>query len=612
MGASIGPVSQRLQSVPLGPPAKGVLDRAEASQVMTGAARWLRGFRLTGGNRLSIRPGTRVVQTLKDDAGAVSITSVCVIVAFADGALIVGHSTVTSKAYLYRLTASLATWTDAAGATHTTASAEPVGVLWTSMPNAPDVTVAEGLGLAYICHTGALDSATLSFPMKSFTDSTRAIATVTSDLDADTAAEDLYFTGCASFQQHLWAWGFGSGTTAANGYRPELARFSQPNFATAGGLFKSADSVTLGHRVRSLREGIAGGFVAGEALYLGAPYLVTRITGYGRSSWFRQPLDDSYGFVGPKCGTAAGDTLYYWSPRGPMRIPPGGRPEPLFDPIANVVESVVNPQAIVAGFDTQTDAVIFVFDTGAGVRTWAGFDVRRDVWLGPDDDFGLALRSVGAVSPIYTSTAAVTLGPVGPPTTASTTTVGPTTATGHWAAGDLTSQTQVEIRQQGGSSWTTVSTVGAGILSYTFTGLTAAVAYEWRAAHVKDGQTSAYLGPVAGSQFTTTSAGGGLLPPTSPAVIALDDVGDALIVFTNHANMHVSWTNSGESGVDTSVEMSTDGVTYSIQQDAPPGASSAVVVVSASGTYSFRMQHQKATYTSSSYTTPVSTTVSIV
>jgi hypothetical protein len=103
-----------------------------------------------------------------------------------------------------------------------------------------------------------------------------------------------------------------------------------------------------------------------------------------------------------------------------------------------------------------------------------------------------------------------------------------------------------------------------------------------------------------------------LLPPTNPSVYATDDDGNFLVSFTGHANIHVSWTNSGESGVDTSVEMSTDGISYWIQQDAPPGNASAVVVVYASGTYYFRMQHQKSGYTSSSYTSPVNLTVSIV
>jgi hypothetical protein len=100
-------------------------------------------------------------------------------------------------------------------------------------PRQSDRDVAEGLGVAYIAHATGADASSLSFPLKQFTDSTRAIATVTSDIDASGGAESIYALGCVSFQQHLWIWGFGSGTTATNAYRPELARFSQPNFATS-------------------------------------------------------------------------------------------------------------------------------------------------------------------------------------------------------------------------------------------------------------------------------------------------------------------------------------------------------------------------------------------
>jgi hypothetical protein len=72
-----------------------------------------------------------------------------------------------------------------------------------------------------------------------------------------------------------------------------------------------------------------------------------------------------------------------------------GPAEGLFDAIAGVVATVVNPQTVVAGFDSQTDCVIFTFDIGSGVRTRAGYDVRRQLWVGPNNDFGLALRGHG-------------------------------------------------------------------------------------------------------------------------------------------------------------------------------------------------------------------------
>lgn len=680
----------RLQQQTFGPFTKGVIDRANPDLNLMGAVRSAKGLQYSGANKLTIRPGTRTVLTLKDDAGSpASVTSVCAVVPFGDGALAVAHSTNTNKAYLYRLKASMDDWYDAAGTLQGTTSPQPVAVLWASIASAPDVTIAEGLGIAYIAHAEALDGSTLSFPTRqysysnpssiacssltsaagtaTFTSSaphglmtgdtvtvtgavqteynvTRKAVTVTSsttftyaitgapaspatgtpvasativklmsDLNADATVEDLYFTGVASFQQHLWGWGFGSGTTASTGYRAELARFSGAIFSIGTqGLFSSGDSLTLGHRVRSQREAIIAGYAAGNALFLGGPYLLTRVTGFGRDSWYREPLDSSYGFVGPKCGVAVGGTLYYWSPAGPCRVRESGEVEPLFVPIAAFVDTVINTQYITAGYDQDTQTVMFAVDTGTGVRTRVPFDVARNCWLGPDDDFGMALRGIGSVVPIYTATAAATAGPTAAPSSASTTAVGVTIATANWTNGDITSPTQVEIRQQGGSTWTVSTTVGAGISTYTFSGLIAGTAYEWRCAHVKDGIASSYLGPSASTQFTTSS--GALSPPTNPAISSADDYGNPQLSYPDHANLIITWTNSGETGVETEVWTSTDGVTYTLQFTEPNGAASASMTVYDTGTttYYAKMKHVRSTYTDSAFTTPVSTTVTIV
>jgi len=591
-----------------------VVDKAQSSQAIPGAARYLRNWRFSGANKMTIRAGTRVAFTLQDDAGTPApITDVCALQPFADGALAVGYSSTTQKAYLYRFDASMTVWTDSGGTTHTTTTPTPVGVLWTGVTETPEVTIAEGLGTAYIAHTAAMTSGAFQFATKTFVDSTRAVASLSVDLQDGSGAVTIYFMGVVSFQQHLWGWGFGATGTIGSAYRPEMARFSQPIFGTTPSLLSVADSITLGNRVRSLRETIVGGYVAGQSLFLGGPYLVSRITGYGRSSWYKQPLESSYGFVSHKCAVAVGGTLYWWSPRGPVRCSgddPTAGVEPLFDRIQALCDTVVNPQNVVAGFDIQTDTVIFSFDTGSGVRTWAGYDVRRDVWVGPDQDWGVTLRAMGTVSPIYVPTASAPLGPGGPPTTPSTTGVGATTATANWVAGDALAATQVEVQQQSGGSWVVEGTVGAGLNAYTFSGLSSGVAYQWRAKHVKDGISSTYLGPVTATQFTTTAAGGTLNPPTSPAVVATDDSGNALDLFTDHANCNVTWNNSGETGADTIVEMDS-GSGYVQQADQPPGSSSCTIVVTASGTYNFRMKHTRVGYTDSAYTTPVSVTVSI-
>jgi hypothetical protein len=116
----------------------------------------------------------------------------------------------------------------------------------------------------------------LRFPARS--------ATLSSDLDSSGGAEDLYALGTIAFQQHLWIIGVGRGAAAANHYRPELARYSNPSSA----VFSPADSLTLGNRVRSEREKIIAGIVAGDSLFLGSPFALTRITGFGRTSWYKK------------------------------------------------------------------------------------------------------------------------------------------------------------------------------------------------------------------------------------------------------------------------------------------------------------------------------------
>lgn len=588
---------------PLGPFPGGVLDRANAAlaPAVAGTMKRARGVRYRGKGQLVARGGSRVLLTLKDDGGTpATVTSVVGVWQFADRALAVAHSTATSKVYVYVLASTLDSWYNAAGALQSNAAPEPVGVLWTPVTTAPDVTATEGLGVAYFAHTEAASSATLSFKGRSLT-LPGTLADQTSDLNGDASAEDLYPVGCVAFQQHLWIWGVGSGTTAADHYRPELARYSQPNFTFP---FLAPDSITLGDRVRSEREKIVGGYVAGDALYLGSPAALTRVTGYGRTSWFKKPLDKSFGFAGPKAMTARGSTLYYWSyGAGPMRCQQGGEPEQLSLEIEGAVAAAINPEKVVASYDEGTDLVMFTYDAGAGVRTLACYDGKRQVWLGPDDDVGLVIRFANSVSPVRSSTSTVSTAPAGAPTVAVTSGVGATAATASWTTGDPTAQTQVEYRRQGDTTWTIVpGLIAAGVSSYQITGLTANVAYEWRAAHYKGGSYSAYLGPAAGTQFETDSAT--LLPPTN---LALSIVGN----FEGYSTIRATWTNSGEAGVSTSVEHRLGSGTFEADGNPPSPTASLEFNVSETGTYGVRVSHNKPGYNDSDATAEVTIDVTV-
>lgn len=506
-------------TVPFGPFTKGVVDGANPLLDLKGAARYLRNAYLSGGARLLARPGTQVAMTLMDDQGSpAACTSVVAIVPFGDGALAVGHSTVTQKFYLYWLNDSVGDWYNLSKVAQGTLVASPVGVLWTGAASPESVTIAEGLGVAYIAHANAGST----FKTMKF-DSTAGPPATLGAFQADlrgSGLEDTYFRGVASFQQHLWGHGYGS-QAAGDNERPELLRFSQPFFAA----MRQADSFGVGHRVRSQRERVVGMVVAGQVLYVGTNYSLWPVIGFGRDSWDKsRPLDDSYGFAGPFAAVAARNGwLYYWSHRGPLRVIGFNEPEPLFESMPVALAGVVNPKYVVATFDPDRDQVIFLYqDADSGrVSRLAAYDVLKGVWLGPDGDIGLGVRSAGLVQPTLAP------GPAGPPTAATTTGIGSSVATAGWTNGENGpgTVTQLEYRLQGTGTWLVASaSIVAGVVSYQLTGLSPSTSYEWRAKHIRNGQPTAYLGPVAGSQFTT--AADTLLPPTNVGISYYTSGGD--------------------------------------------------------------------------------------
>ena len=570
-----------------GPFLNGVSEERNSSLDGTGYLRKARHIVYTGTGTTQAGKGSTVAITLMDDQGSpAEITSVCEVVQFSDYVLVVGHSTVTDKAYLYKLDTAFTGWYNLAGAFTASSTATPLGTaLWTSMTASPVVHVAEMLGQAYITCTNAQDSSTLNFPTKVFTGS--AINTLAADLDASGGDEDIYALGCVSFQSHSWFWGFGSGTVVANTYRPELLRFGGPN---GGDLDASgAGSLSVGHRVRSALERVVGACVAGEVMYVGTTHSVWPVIGFGRDSWDKsKPLDDSYGFIGPKVACAVNGVCYYWSPRGPMRVGGLSQPEPLWDRIPSTVLDVVDPEKMVCAFDRDTDQVRW-FYRGTGVTgngLICAFDVRRDVFVGPDTSAGIVVGAANYIVPVTAPNAAAASAPAGPPTSAVTSAVSALAATASWTTGDATAETAVQVRLQSASSWTSVSTVPAGTSTCRITGLSSGSAYEWRAVHTKNGQLSSYLGPVAGSQFTTTTT---LAPPT---YLSLVDNGPG-----EENQGYVQWSNSGESGVSTQVYI--DGA---IKGTAGPGESSFYVTVLATGSYTAKARHIKSGLTSSDFT----------
>jgi hypothetical protein len=172
---------------------------------------------------------------------------------------------------------------------------------------------------------------------------------------------------------------------AATAYDPSKARFSAPFF----GAFSAADSITLGNRVKSDRERIINGGLAGNALILQGTYITSRITGYGRSSWYREIVDEANGIAGPKAGVSDGGFWYYWSPQGPMRIAAAAEAEATRR--AREGSCCIGGQSREGrrGRDIATNSFSSCSTPDPASGTKASYHVRRNIWTTASDDVGL-------------------------------------------------------------------------------------------------------------------------------------------------------------------------------------------------------------------------------
>lgn len=598
-----------------GPFDKLVISSANPLLNLQGALQRARNVYVEGANRVRLRGGSTPAMTFKDDAGTpADVTSIRAIEPFGDRAIVVSHSTVTNKAYVYVVKSDFTGWYNASDTLTTNTNAEPTAVLWSSISTASDVDVGEGLGIAYVAHKEAADENNLNWPTRTLTLSagTWTAANLTSDLDGDSTAEALYGSGVVSFQQHLWLYGFGSGTTAATGFRPELARFSQAVFDATGGLFQASDSLTLGDKVRSLRERIIAHGLSGNALFLLSSGSCVRITGYGRDTWQRDILDKSYGIVGHKAGVTAGGAFYWWSNRGPMRAGDAGPAEPLWDAIAGAALDALGggaPASIVAGYDRDRDQVLWFYQANEtdGLVSFAAFDVRRDIWLGPDSSIGVAVSCAGAVDPVYT-VSSPPAPPAGPPVLTAATSISTTSFTVNWTSGDPLAETLVKTRQHGAATWGPEVSVTQGVTSYVVSGASAGTGYDVSARHKRSGQFSAAdedSGPYTTTLVTLTCAAPTGVSLTSLGIpsSASDDTGT------------VSWTIH-EPGAQHQVYLAGPSATepaagsFVLYTAAAAGATSANLgPVATTGTYWVKVRANKSGYTPSAQVGPDSATL---
>lgn len=583
-------------------PFLGVQDGRNPSLDAAGILRAARHVGFSGFNRLEAAPGSNLAMTLLDDqVTPAACTSVAYIGQFADFAIAAGHSTVTQKVYLYLLAPDLTGWYSATEVLTATLLAAPVGVLWINMSSPPVLTVAELLNTAYLAHNAAADVNGLYFATRQFSKPTTTwtVADVTGE------GNPVYFNIVVAFQGHLIGSGFDFGINPALCFRPELIRFGEADGGAIDGV--GSGSFTVGHRVRSKRDSVVNMTVAGDVCYIGTPTAVWPLIGYGRDSWDKsQPIDDSEGIVGPLAAVAVIGTLYYWSSRGPMRVTGRGIPQPLWDAIPDEIAALIDPQKIVAAYDSDRDQVQFFHRAGAytGNQLLCAFDVRREKFVTADTDIGFPVACAALIAPVVAAGASGATPPAGPPTAAVTSDVFQGSALLGWTNGDtsLETTTIIQYREQGATTWLAGGTAATGVTSAYLTGLDPLTAYEWRVFHRRFGMDSAALGPSVATQFTTSNTCRS--PVNGSVTFAQQEVLSAI--------GNAAWTNSVETNVSTEIEVrDASTVPWILVATVGPGVASSEVTVpdfdgSTTKTYELRVLHVRTGTTDSTPTSPVS------
>lgn len=211
-----------------------------------------------------------------------------------------------------------------------------------------------------------------------------SMSDLTVDFDADSSAEDVYFSLMVPYKFHLWGTGFYE--SAAD--RAEMARWSQPGLVpgtdSAGGSnpreWYSADHLSVGRRGDKI---VAVGR-AGDRLILFQKRATHVVYGSGTATWTRQELSNVVGCVGPHAlAEVDGRVLYFWASDGPYRTN-GSELEYIGQAIRQlVVESDASETDTRVGYSPD-DGLVHFFVSNKGADSYSlvlAYDTRRDRWM---------------------------------------------------------------------------------------------------------------------------------------------------------------------------------------------------------------------------------------
>lgn len=375
------------------------------------------------------------------------------------------------------------------------------------------------------------------------------VNTLTADLDASSAAEDIYFSLMIPFKFHLWGTGFYEGTTE----RSEMLRFSQPGLIPgtdiAGGTnpreWWTADHRSVGRR----GDKIVAVSKAGDRLIVFQKRATHAIYGSGSLTWTRQELSDVIGCVGPHAVATVDERVcYFWASDGPYRTD-GSQIQYIGQPIRQLAVEVDSDEIETRVGYSPDDGLVYFLVSPGGADEYSlalVFDHRRERWMktqwlasaGVNLEFG-SLEFLDSVS---------SPAPAGAPSTLAALASSDTQIDLTWVNGDANINTETRIYRDTTTGFTPsditnrIDIVGSGVEAYSDTGLTACTTYYYKVVHVRNSQASSD----SNEAFDTTAF-------TPPNTVALAGLTDGLRI-----------TGNNPSDEDVEIWRSTDGANFSL------------------------------------------------
>lgn len=269
----------------------------------------------------------------------------------------------------------------------------------------------------------------------------------------------------------------------------------------------------------------------------------------------------------------------------------------------NLAATISNGQVALMWTDTNSAETGYIIQRSANGSTFTDYasvsantEAFVDAGVAPGGSYSYRVLALDATTRSATSnTASVTLAPATPLNLAASA-VSDTQINLTWS--DVSGETGYRIeRSTDGINFGTVTTVGAGVVSYASTGLAAATTYFYRVVAINAGGESAAT-PAA---MASTQA--------APVVVnTLDAPTNVKATTQKNGRVRITWSDTNSNEMGYRIEYSTNGTTFTVLANVAANTTS-YQTGRMSGTVYFRVKAYNAT-TESAYSSVVSTAAS--